>query len=180
MSSIDRKKKEQRKRATSWTWPFEHPTDKRPCVVCGTSPVVLVSNHVEIAGSCSRCRAPYQFLTEDREVCERFECLLPARILPLARAAWSEGGIPILLPPFSDGVSFQIYLGERQHLIPPEPLLGDEPIEIWQVEGTGDDAHWLIRYPVPEDTGQTEHGPLVLEPKYLGNGTTVTINRGQK
>lgn len=167
--------------------PFEHPHDKRPCVVCGAAPLVLRGSQHPDVGSCLRCRAPYFF----KEPGQHGD-LLPQvafaepNLREIAIAAWAES-IKIEFAPYASSdptasTAFEEFVErhEVEQQRPGELHDASIPVEVWTVSGEPGDERFLRILPLIEPgelDASTEWGSLLLEASGLPHGTTITIVR---
>ncbi|MCP4246367.1 MAG: hypothetical protein GY778_04890, partial [bacterium] len=73
-------------------WPAEHPTDKRPCVVCKARPVLMLESSAPDVGHCYRCGTPYVFRDDSGKVTDRLYPQFQGNILEIAIDAWKSYG----------------------------------------------------------------------------------------
>jgi hypothetical protein len=178
-------------------WPAEHPTDKRPCLVCEVKPVVMKSTQVDQVGRCARCGAPYAFRDDAGEILELLVCALDPQLLEAAVEAWGSMHQQIELRPWlpcdwptcdsaSQAHASRIEVGD--------PILSDferfidhhragwlvrlDPEQLAErltVTGRGRSACWVRE--VPGHPAKIEHGPLRIDPADLPEGSRITIEK---
>ncbi len=170
-------------------WPVEHPHDKRACIVCEATPVVLKKTSEPDAGGCARCAAPYLFKEPGPQglILPRFMSAIPPDLVDLARAAWSKKIKIRFAPFFNDAAStaptaFEEFLEKHGGEIHKgtEAAEGIVAVEVWSVIDTGHGRGWLRMFPLPDQgdiDGAVEFGEIVLDADELPESTTITITR---
>jgi hypothetical protein len=178
-------------------WPAEHPTDKRPCLVCEVKPVVMKQSQVDQVGRCANCSTPYAFRDDAGELLELLECALDAQLLAAAREAWASMHLQIQIRPWllkdwpictsaSQAHADRIEVGDPQltdferyidhhraaWLVRPDPNQLDERLT---VQGRGRAACWVRQ--IPGQKTKIEHGALRIDPVDLPEGSRITIEK---
>jgi hypothetical protein len=178
-------------------WPAEHPTDKRPCLVCQVKPVVMKQSQIDQVGRCSRCSTPYAFRDDAGEILEQLVCALDEQLLAAAREAWGSMHTQIQIRPWlplnwptcenaahahADRIGvgdpeltdFERYIDHHRAawLVRPDPNQLDERLT---VQGRGRSACWVRE--VPGQKAKIEHGALRVDPADLPEGSRITIEK---